>query len=724
MRLGDQTIRENIYQGAVLGAIAWTVYAIVECLFSSVLPWFFKPSHLYVPVHWGYTGLLFLFYPIVGFTAGTLAGTIFDLTSIRFPVMRNLAPVTIFPSLATLTIVLAYLINFIVNLPEPFGLSELPPIFVSVIFMLGSAVTAVSNKWFGRLRFFINPWTISFLLLGLPWINEELFGNSSLSLKAMAAIFYPCVVFSISFFIKRLAKGPRFSEQISSGCIATAKSLLLLFPVVFALLVISFFLKQEPLVQTQNSQSSPLATNRPNVILIVMDTVRADHLSLYGYPLDTSPNLKLLSKAATFYTQAIASSDMTLPTHASIFTGVYAKKHRAHLYQAYFGLGRPLADKFTTLAEILSQNGYSTLGIVANHGYVSEPFGLAQGFQYFDQRSPIPFFRNPAFYYLRQSVSKIASGFASPSYYDKAYRSAEEINNVTFSVLDEIRISDKPFFLFINYMDAHWPYIPPTPFDHLSPGKDPEFRTEHYIGLTVEVMKLERKVTEKERNHLISQYDGGIAYLDSQIGNLISRLKQLNLFENSLLIITSDHGESFGRRNFLGHIVSVYQDQIHVPLIIKYPNTNQAATFQDLVSVVDLMPTVLDVLGYPTSGNLHGSSLLKHSSESARPVIAESYQGSYLWNLHPRFHRIERAIFSGPYKFIVSTAGKQEIYDLSEDPNENIDLYETGNQISKKLEAKLNKWIKSAESVTTEPAPASKLDRETINRLKSLGYLK
>jgi arylsulfatase A-like enzyme len=389
-----------------------------------------------------------------------------------------------------------------------------------------------------------------------------------------------------------------------------------------------------------------------------------------------------------------------------------------------FGLGRPLSDKFNTLAEILSQKGYAALAIVANHAYVSDEFGLAQGFEYFDQRSAVPFLWNFAFYCIRQSVSEIAGHFTSPRYLDKAYRSAEEINDATLSVLDELRRSDKPFFLFINYMDAHWPFMPPAPFDHLLPGKNPKFGTRQYTAMTMEVMKLERKVTVKERDHLVSQYDGGIAYLDSEIGKLIARLKELDLYENSLLIITSDHGESFGRRNFVGHIVSVYQDQIHVPLIIKYPNTNQSVLVQDFVSLVDLMPTILDVLEFSPPGNIDGRSLLKHSADKSRPVIAESYPGSWEWNLHPRFHRVERAIFSGPYKFVLSTAGKRELYNLSNDPNEKTDLSGTDSETSRRLEAEINQWAKSAESGDTEAASASKLDTDTINRLKSLGYVK
>jgi arylsulfatase A-like enzyme len=717
-------IYKNIPLAAFYGAFAWTVYAIVECLFSSILPWLIKPSHLYIPVHWAFTGLLFLFYPFCGLILGGLAGLCADLLSKRFRAIEKVEACILSPAFGTFTLVLAYLANFIINRPESLYSHSLPLLFGGIFLIFALVLTLLQHRLFNRFQFFINPWTVSFLVLGVPWIFRELFGHASFPFKAMAAVTYFFIILAATFFIKRTAHGPRLRKQTLSGLAATAKPMLVLLPFAFALFVISFYLKQEPLVQTQHSQSSPLASNRPNVILIVMDTVRADHLSLYGYEIDTSPKLKELSKEATLYMRAIAPSDMTLPTHASIFTGISAKRHHAHLDRPPFGLGRPLGDNFVTLAEVLFQSGYATLAVVSNHAYVSEEFGLAQGFEYFDQRAPTPFFSNLAFYHLRQSVCEVASLFTSPHRSGTGYRSAGEINNVVFSLLNGRPKRDKPFFLFINYMDAHWPYIPPSPFDRLLPGKDFKFTTKRYTGLVAEVMKLERKVTKKERNHLVSQYDGGIAYLDSEIGNLFTKLKELNLFENTLLIITSDHGESFGRRNFVGHIVSAYQDQIHVPLIIKHPNTNDRALVQNFVSLVDLVPTVLAVLGYPIPDNLDGKSLLTRPSENSRPIIAESYPGSFLWNLHPRFHRQERAIFQGPYKLIVSTAGKRELYDLSDDPNEKMDLFGENSEIGKKLETKMSQWAKSAESAEIEAASASKLDTETINRLKSLGYVR
>jgi len=277
-----------------------------------------------------------------------------------------------------------------------------------------------------------------------------------------------------------------------------------------------------------------------------------------------------------------------------------------------------------------------------------------------------------------------------------------------------------PFFLFINYMDAHTPYLPPHPFDTLYPGKDEGFSWDDYPTFKKGVMALKRKITQKEHRHLVSQYDGGIASLDFHLGKLIARLKELGLYENSLIIITSDHGETFGERNLLGHGVSVYQDQVYVPLIIKYPNVNKKIVVNKFVSPIDIMPTILDVLGYEVPEYVQGLSLTKLESWNARTVIAESFPKGSLLTLPPGFNRVERAIFFWPFKFILSTAGKRELYDLSKDPDEKNNLYRPDDETSRRLEMSLNHWLKTVSAETGSPA---KLNKETLDHLKALGYV-
>ena len=715
------TVRKNVYAGAVYGIVAWAAYAVAECVFLSILPWFIEPGYAYKPLYWGFTVLLFIIYPAIGLLSGGLFGLVFHKVSSRYLFLQNAQP-TILSLAATFTIVLAFSVNLIIN--NSINLAKLPPLAFSLLVIGGLVLSARSSIWFRGLRFLTNPWAVSTVLLGLPWIIQKFSSNYPMAVKAGAALAFPLFILSISFIVQKVMRKRITSVSTTEVFVLPARYPAFLIFIIFIVIGTSFFLDQEHPSLVQGPRSSSHNTNNPNVILITMDTVRADHLSLYGYERDTTPNLKKLSEESTLYTHAIASGDMTLSTHASIFTGTYPRQHGAH-FDPWNGCngGRPLSDKFHTLAEILSQKGYLTMGIVANYGFLSRFFGFDKGFQYYDQRVPVVFLGGTELYSIRQGVRNVLTHFASPHNFDLMFRRAEEINKEASTLFDNVK-NNNTFFLFINYMDAHDPYIPPPSFDTLYPGKDETFTFAHYNTLHEKVLKLERKITEKEYHHMVSQYDGGIAYIDFQIGKLIARLKELDLYENCLIIITSDHGETFGERALMGHQVSVYQDLVHIPLLVKYPNVRTGNIYNEVVSVVDLMPTVLDVLGFEVPEHVQGQSLLKLEFESgkSRNVISESFPNGYFISWHPRFHRIERAIFSGQYKFISSTAGKRELYNLSKDPNEMENLYKEDDSTSREIETRLETWLKTTVAAIESSAKV-KLDKEALNRLKTLGYV-
>jgi len=723
VRLESHTIRESIFQGAIHGAIVWTVYAIVECCFSSILPWLIKPGYAYTPIHWGFTVLLSGLYAAIGLVLGGLCGLCFSAAKGQLPFLQKIRPTVFFPASSTFILISAFAINLISNHVSSgtLGLSELPPLSVSLLLILALALSAGSGVWSDRLRFLTNPWTASILLLGLPWINSELLHFSSRSLKVGWAFAYFIGIISISYILQKTVRKRLGGSFIVDGRVYPIKPAILSGLALLVALGISFFLDQAP-YRSMALNASPPETGRPNVILITMDTVRADHLSLYGYERETSPNLSRLSQEATVYSRAIAPADMTLPTHASIFTGLYPSRHGAHYSVPLHPGGDPLDRRFHTLAEILAQKGYLTTGVVANCGWLGYPFGLEKGFLYYDQRAPVLFLGGTKPFFVREGIRRLLTNFFSPEQFDLSYRRADEIDAEVFDLLSKLQKENRPYLLFINYMDAHIPYLPPPPFDKLYPGKiNGNFTLARYNQIEMEVLRLEHKIKKEERDHLLSQYDGGIAYIDFHIGKLIERLKELGLYENCLIIITSDHGEAFGERNLFQHGVSVYQDQIYVPLIIKYPNVRKNVAVNETVSLCDLMPTILDILGYGVPGDIDGQSLLKPDRIKPREVMSESFPNGYLISWHPRFRRVERAIFSGQFKFISSTAGKRELYDLSKDPNEKENLYNGNGGISKELEVTLNRWLSEIREESGSPV---KLDKGTLDRLKSLGYIK
>jgi arylsulfatase len=208
--------------------------------------------------------------------------------------------------------------------------------------------------------------------------------------------------------------------------------------------------------------------------------------------------------------------------------------------------------------------------------------------------------------------------------------------------------------------------------------------------------------------------------MDFHIGRLMKRLRKLGLYENSLIIVTSDHGEAFGERNLVGHGISVYQDMIHVPLVIKYPGERDGEGVDVFVSTVDLMPTILYAAGIDIPETVHGESLQELDREEPRIIVSESYPSNVNYNLHPRFQRIERAVLSRNYKFISSTAGKRELFDLSRDPGEEDNLYGVNTSLSRYFDKSLKTWL---EEIKEETHTSNKLGKEAINNLKSLGYI-
>jgi arylsulfatase A-like enzyme len=725
MRNWSDNIWESIRAFAIQGGLAWTAYAVIECLCVSILPWIIKQNSEYIPVHWGATLVLSSFYVLVGVTLGALCGLFFNLAAKRVAAMQKLHSRNLLLTVGTVTVVCAFVANLFFNFSlsryESIGLSELPSLSISALLMALLALSAVSTTWLNRLRFITNPWTVSILLLGLPWANLEVATYYSTAIKGALALALFCTIVFISYIVQKVMnKRERISIDLD---VQKHLAQSFVFPglALLAVIGISCFLKQAPPKITTNLNAPILGSDRPNVILIVMDTVRADHLSLYGYARETTPNLKEFAEEATLYNLAVAPGDMTLTTHASMFTGLLVKKHGAHSNPPKHVAGRPLDDSFHTIAEILSEKGYTTAGISSNYSYLGPYYNLDQGFQYYDARRRIPWLGHTKLYLLRQGVRNVLSYFVSPTHFELWYRQADEINSEVFTTLARLQGEGRPFFLFINYMDAHWPYLPPAPFDDFYPGKLKNFHTAHYMAMQEEVMKFERKITPAEYGHLTSQYDGAIAYLDHQLSELITKLKEIGFYRNSMIIITADHGEAFGQKAYVGHGLSVYQDQVHVPLIIKYPDSKRKAVVNEYVSLVNLMPTVLDILDYPIPQNIDGTSLRKTEPPS-RLVISESYPDGWMFELHDRFHRVERALYSKSLKYISSTAGKRELYELSRDPNEMIDLYPANNKVAKKLETRLTQWLN--QQGETEETSAVKLDQDTLDRLKSLGYVR
>jgi arylsulfatase A-like enzyme len=358
------------------------------------------------------------------------------------------------------------------------------------------------------------------------------------------------------------------------------------------------------------------AVRGPNILLIVLDTVRADHLSLPGSGADrqTSPELEALAGLGVTFTGARATAPWTLPSHASLMTGRWA-------FDVCPGRFSPMSADGPTLAGSLATLGYETVGLVANTFYTTYATGLSRGFAHYED---LPF--KPATILASSEVGgrivdligeisrSLRPGEPPPlRRFDRI--DASSINLRFLDWLDHDRAQARPFFAFLNYFDAHDPYLVPPGADHRFGGapidpSDRAFLEDWWLSPD------KSKITPEQEALLIDGYDSCIAFLDQSLGNLFRELDRRTLLDDTIIVVTSDHGEAFGEHDLFGHGVSLYEDQLHVPLLIIAPGLVPSGHVIDrVVSLRDVPATLLDLAGHPDPP-LPGTSL---ASLWARP---------------------------------------------------------------------------------------------------------
>ncbi|HLH42501.1 MAG TPA: sulfatase [Bryobacteraceae bacterium] len=678
----------RLLKGAAWGAAAWLIYGVTELILSSGIQLWRFPEMEILGWQWRLIAMLMAAYAAIGLALGAIAGLV-------APAMPQ--------RLASLTLALAFLVNLISA--RPLARSEYIAVAVA-LFLLA----ALPQK---RFQFLASPWTVSLLLLAAPWISREaLDSRPSAVLKTGLSLLLIAFVAGLGWIWSRVRNGraPALGSQAAAAMLAAG---------IFAGAV--EIAKRPGPVRVDTPALAP-GVKKPNVLLITMDTVRADHTSLYGYERDTTPNLRKFAQSATLYTRAIATSDFTLPTHASLFTGLYPNWSGALAPPNADArhVANPLRSDKTTLAEILRGQGYWTAESAANFGFLAPWTGLTRGFAASDLRRPLDLSTSNRPFYLRALARRLLTLVANMGRLDRTSVSAFDINRRVLEFLDAAKASGAPFFLFVNYMDAHLPYVPDPPFDRRYPGLDRRFIPAGVSALNKQVNAGARRLTAAETEHIVSQYDGGVAEEDAAIGDLLARLRESGLYDGALIVITADHGNAHGEHGLLDHFLGfVYQELVHVPLAIKYPGQRAAARSDDLVSQVDILPTILDSLQLKPGPEVQGRSLLKPAPESGAIVFSQGTRNVLTGAGNPRFGGLRRAIFSGSMKLILWTAGPPEMYDLAADPAERRNLYNPDDPQAIKLRRGLETWIAAMPRLI---APHN-LDRISGERLKSLGYI-
>ena len=687
--------------GACCGITAWLIYGVVELCCTAILPRIVQTGYEYRAYDASFSALLLMLYAAFGASTGLATAVVIRPGVNTIHVLRA-------TSTAALTGLL--LLNLLISWTK--WLFAPTILAVNLILVIAASLWSAGSSHRAKAYYpFATAWLPCTSYLLSLWLAESL-GNGGTS-RQRVGMYVALLMAGLWTLAWLMGKRP----SNSTARVFPRRALIGVSALGIASCALTAALRP---TAYSAAGTRPPATGRPNIILISLDTVRADHLSVYGYPRNTTPHLKEFASESTLFTRAVSSSDMTLPSHASMFTGLYPSQHGAH-FSAEHRMGAPLDSRFVTLAERLHNKGFWTAGVVANGGYLSIAFGLNRGFAYWDQRLPSIKLAPVPEQYLRARIRNLAARFLPTSELDRVARSGAEINQAVFAALGKRPRDGRAFFLFINYMDAHVPYMPPAPYDTMFPGKDRRFTESRYIATYLDVIAHDHKISDHARDHLVSQYDGGIAYLDGQLASLFNRLKADGLYENSLIIVTADHGEALGERNCMDHGgMSLYEDQIHVPLLIKYPNSRESAVIAQPVTSVDILPTILGAAGLPVPKDIPGQGLRSPLAED-RQVISESFPGgrAYYTNI-TRFDRMYQSVISAALKYIVPSTGAPELYDIRQDPGESHNLYNPDNLQSRDMAEQLIAWNRTVRQHSHAPV---KIDRETMERLRSLGYV-
>jgi arylsulfatase A-like enzyme len=413
-----------------------------------------------------------------------------------------------------------------------------------------------------------------------------------------------------------------------------------------------------------------LSPDQPNVLLIVLDTVRAQNLSLHGYGRATSPTLEQLARQGITFERAISTAPWTLPSHAGIFTG------RWH-HEVSADMNTPLDATYPTLAEVLATHGYLTAGFIANIDFCSSPYGLNRGFAYFDD-FPVSPGQAILTSSLGQTISRNKRLRSLFNYHDVLNR--KDAARITGNFLDwHVRQEQRPFFAFLNYYDAHQPYLPPEPFAHKFGAAQPRANLAYYTNSAEfdEAWQLSPEQIQAE----LAAYDGAIAYQDYYLSLLFEVLNRRGVLDNTLVIITSDHGEQFGEHNLFGHTNSLYMPTLHVPLLVLLPGRTLAdQRVSTAVSLRNLPATVLDLVGLGQNNQFPGISLAQYwqgagSNPASDPILSEMNQRSVpVQDWYPLAKGNMKSLVMDQYHYIRNGDGQEELYDYVNDPSELNDL--------------------------------------------------
>jgi arylsulfatase A-like enzyme len=396
----------------------------------------------------------------------------------------------------------------------------------------------------------------------------------------------------------------------------------------------------------------------PNIILITLDTLRADHLSLYGYPRPTTPKIDQWARHGVVFENAITSTSWTLSSHASIFTGLLPHQHGADWAQ-------PLDPGWWTLAEVLSSRGYETAGFTSNLGYGWMGWGMGNGFEFYDDDSTSVRHNLKSLLLGSMLLQPVYRKYVLPDDFDRKH--ADQVNRDVLGWFHHR--SPRPFYLFINYFDLHEPYLAPAYFPSRLGRVSPWLIGR--IASVIDNANNHLSLPAGDQESLITGYDNCLAFLDNSVGDLLDSLSRLPGWENTIVIITSDHGEGFGEHNTYLHASNIYREVLHVPLVVFGPKIQAGLRISHVVRIQELFETVLQLTGMDNPP-FERASLQRFWRPGFEPEDFDDYVISEISLGLPDATPI--SLTTSEWQYIQDSQGGKELYRWVSDPVEKFNL--------------------------------------------------
>lgn len=399
------------------------------------------------------------------------------------------------------------------------------------------------------------------------------------------------------------------------------------------------------LASSCSSEEAPPLSDGPNIILVSIDSLRQDHLGCYGYPHPTSPTIDRLAASGVRFETAIATTSWTLPSHAAMFTGLFDSTH------GLVDNGLRLKDQHNTLAEALREVGYRTAGFFGGP-YLHPVFGLGQGFDTYQS----------CMTQLDDGLSDegVRAQSRAPVGASHADITGPRTEREVERWLDAEGESDRPFFLFLHLWDVHYDYIAPEEYVLMF---DPDYEGDLDGVQFMQNRRIVQGMDKRDKRHLLALYDAEIRFTDDVLGRILDGLEARGELENTLVVVTADHGEEFFEHGRKGHQHTLYDEVVRVPLVFSWPGHLQPAVVTDQVRTVDLMPTLLSVAGVRRQPKMQGRSLVPFlTGGTLEPADAFSellVDG-----------RRYRALRTLEWKWVDPGQGLPAAFDLTADPKE------------------------------------------------------